>query len=522
MAPGIFGLFSRASSKKKSNLIVVTPDCTLECTVYNRTKGKDLYDQVIHTTEIGNPEFFDIKYQRSIGEFEWLEPDKLLSEQKLKKEDSRELELEVKFYPEDAFTEVMEDVTLKMMFEYVKQKIVSGRMECSLSTAIQLASYAVQAKLGDFDVNADDPTYQYLKGEYWISRSLMESKKNKYSKLQLRQHIANMHRRYKGQPKTYAMRRYLKLAQTLDMYGMEFYKAQLIKLDDARYENAGLGVTPWGIRVFKSQDIPSNPVNSVAWGCIGGFTPSSNFTRIKFQLRDSSVKLFEVSVKRGKQLHSMCTGYKELYEKRRRPSLKRFSPSLKGKEEKKIKHEKDDTKQKILVDQAAMRMRIEAMELQMQVMQKLLKAHEGELTKLSRSSRRSSDLENLLRRFDSSSTITSSAVTVQQVQNIPRGLAFSDGEGSARFKQLQKVAEESNMKSFRCLNPNHPIQNRGDETFTDFGEHADVEKQPDGRCNRSTPLAVPPLNESMRSQAKSWEGQSLIKLHSEHSEPINF
>lgn len=69
----------------------------------------------------------------------------------MKKEIPLQFKLRVKFYPEDVAEELIQDVTRKLFFLQVKEAILSEEVYCPPETAVLLASYAVQAKFGEFN-----------------------------------------------------------------------------------------------------------------------------------------------------------------------------------------------------------------------------------------------------------------------------------------------------------------------------------------------------------------------------------
>lgn len=71
--------------------------------------------------------------------------------QDVKKEIPLQFKLRVKFYPEDVAEELIQDVTRKLFFLQVKEAILSEEVYCPPETAVLLASYAVQAKFGEFN-----------------------------------------------------------------------------------------------------------------------------------------------------------------------------------------------------------------------------------------------------------------------------------------------------------------------------------------------------------------------------------
>lgn len=79
--------------------------------------------------------------------------------QEVKKEMPLQFKLRVKFYPEDVSEELIQDVTRRLFFLQVKEDIMSEEIYCPPETAVLLASYAVQAKFGEYKKADHQPGY---------------------------------------------------------------------------------------------------------------------------------------------------------------------------------------------------------------------------------------------------------------------------------------------------------------------------------------------------------------------------
>ena len=55
-----------------------------------------------------------------------------------------------KFFPEDVSEELVQEITQRLFFLQVKEAILTEEYYCPPETSVLLASYAVQAKYGDF------------------------------------------------------------------------------------------------------------------------------------------------------------------------------------------------------------------------------------------------------------------------------------------------------------------------------------------------------------------------------------
>lgn len=71
--------------------------------------------------------------------------------QDVKKENPLQFKFRAKFYPEDVAEELIQDITLRLFYLQVKNGILSDEIYCPPETSVLLASYAVQARHGDFN-----------------------------------------------------------------------------------------------------------------------------------------------------------------------------------------------------------------------------------------------------------------------------------------------------------------------------------------------------------------------------------
>lgn len=79
--------------------------------------------------------------------------------QDVKREIPLQFKMRVKFYPEDAAEELIQDVTKRLFFLQVKEHILAEEIYCPPETAVLLASYAVQVKFGEFDKSKHQQGY---------------------------------------------------------------------------------------------------------------------------------------------------------------------------------------------------------------------------------------------------------------------------------------------------------------------------------------------------------------------------
>uniref|UniRef100_A0A8C6LX84 Moesin b n=1 Tax=Nothobranchius furzeri TaxID=105023 RepID=A0A8C6LX84_NOTFU len=206
--------------KHQINVRVTTMDAELEFAILPSTTGKQLFDQVIVKT-IGLREtwFFGLQYQDSKGYSTWLKMNKRVMAQDVKKDNPLLIKFRAKFYPEDVAEELIQEATQRLFFLQVKESILNDDIYCPPETAVLLASYAVQVKHGDYRKDYHVPGY--LTKERLLPQRVLEQ--HKLNKNQWEERIQVWHEEHKGMLREDAMLEYLKIAQDLEMYGVNYF-----------------------------------------------------------------------------------------------------------------------------------------------------------------------------------------------------------------------------------------------------------------------------------------------------------
>uniref|UniRef100_A0A8C2I111 Ezrin b n=1 Tax=Cyprinus carpio TaxID=7962 RepID=A0A8C2I111_CYPCA len=201
------------------NVRVTTMDAELEFAVQPSTTGKQLFDQVVKTIGLREIWYFGLQCMDSKGYYTWLKLDKKVSAQDVKKENPLQFKFRAKFFPEDVTDELIQDITQKLFFMQVKDGILSDEIYCPPETAVLLASYSVQAKFGDFSKEVHRPGY--LTSDRLLPQRVLDQ--HKLSRDQWEERIQVWHEEHHGMLKEDAMLEYLKIAQDLEMYGVNYF-----------------------------------------------------------------------------------------------------------------------------------------------------------------------------------------------------------------------------------------------------------------------------------------------------------
>ncbi|XP_025070816.1 merlin-like isoform X5 [Alligator sinensis] len=137
---------------------VVTMDAEMEFSCEMKWKGKDLFDLVCRALGLRETWFFGLQYTIK-GMCTWLKMDKKVLDQEIPKEDPISFRFLAKFYPEKVEEELLQEITQHLFFLQVKKQILDEEIYCSPEATVLLASYAVQAKYGDYDPNFHEPGF---------------------------------------------------------------------------------------------------------------------------------------------------------------------------------------------------------------------------------------------------------------------------------------------------------------------------------------------------------------------------
>ncbi|XP_025070815.1 merlin-like isoform X4 [Alligator sinensis] len=201
---------------------VVTMDAEMEFSCEMKWKGKDLFDLVCRALGLRETWFFGLQYTIK-GMCTWLKMDKKVLDQEIPKEDPISFRFLAKFYPEKVEEELLQEITQHLFFLQVKKQILDEEIYCSPEATVLLASYAVQAKYGDYDPNFHEPGFlandellpKRVLRQYQLTAEMWEEK------------ITAWYAEHRGIARDEAEMNYLKIAQDLEMYGVNYFPIAL-------------------------------------------------------------------------------------------------------------------------------------------------------------------------------------------------------------------------------------------------------------------------------------------------------
>ncbi|KAK9534123.1 hypothetical protein VZT92_009192 [Zoarces viviparus] len=295
---------------KTVNVRVTTMDEELEFSVRPNTTGKQLFDQVARTIGLREMWYFGLQFVDSKGFISWLNSEKKVMVQDVRKETPLLFKLKAKFYPEDVSEELIQDVTRRLFYLQVKEDVLGEEIYCPPESAVLLASYAVQSKYGEQDKSALKPGY--LSSERLLPKRVLEQ--HKLSKEQWEERIQVWHEEHRSMLKEESMIEYLKIAQDLEMYGVNYFEIKNKKGSDL-----WLGVDALGLNIYEKDDKLSPKI---------GF-PWSEIRRIAFKEKKFIIKsidkkapdflFYAPRLRVNKRIRQLCIGNLEVYMRRRKP-----------------------------------------------------------------------------------------------------------------------------------------------------------------------------------------------------------
>uniref|UniRef100_H2Z112 FERM domain-containing protein n=1 Tax=Ciona savignyi TaxID=51511 RepID=H2Z112_CIOSA len=291
------------------NVRVTTMDAELEFAIQPNTSGKQLFDQVVKTIGLREVWFFGLQYIDTKGYTTWLKLNKKVTQQDIKKASPVLFKFRAKFHPEDVAEELIQEITQRLFFIQVKDGILSDEVYCPPETSVLLASYAVQAKYGTYNA---DRHKGYLANDRLLPQRLYEQ--HKMTKEQWEERIQTWHCEHGVMNREDAMIEYLKIAQDLEMYGVNYFEIQ-----NKKRTKLLLGVDALGLNIYESSD-KLTPKIGFPWSEIRNIS----FNDKKFVIKpiDKKAPDFVFYVDRlriNKRILALCMGNHELYMRRRKP-----------------------------------------------------------------------------------------------------------------------------------------------------------------------------------------------------------
>ncbi|KAG9510403.1 Moesin/ezrin/radixin-like 1, partial [Fragariocoptes setiger] len=354
---------------KSVNVSVTTMDAELEFAIQPTTTGKQLFDQVVKTIGLREIWFFGLQYVDSKGYQTWLKLNKKVLSQDVKRENPLVFRFRAKFFPEDAAEEIIQEITLRLFYLQVKNAILSDEIYCAPEASVLLASYAVQAKHGDYNPDIHNQR-DFLANDRLLPQRVYDQ--HKLTRAQWEERIKSWWSEHKGLPREDAMLEYFKIAQDLEMYGVNYFEIKNKKGTDL-----WLGVDALGLNIYEKDD-KLTPKIGFPWSEIRNI--SFNDRRFVIKPIDKKAPDFVFIAPRlriNKRILALCMGNHELYMRRRKPdTIEVQQMKAQAKEERQLKQqEREKLKREIAAREAAEKRTNEYAERLRQVQEEMDRRH---------------------------------------------------------------------------------------------------------------------------------------------------
>ncbi|XP_028582087.1 radixin isoform X2 [Lacerta agilis] len=234
----------------------------------------------------------------------------MVTQQDVRKENPLQFKFRAKFFPEDVSEELIQEITQRLFFLQVKEAILNDEIYCPPETAVLLASYAVQAKYGDY--NKEIHKLGYLANDRLLPQRVLEQ--HKLTKEQWEERIQNWHEEHRGMLREDSMMEYLKIAQDLEMYGVNYFE-----IKNKKGTELWLGVDALGLNIYEHDD-KLTPKIGFPWSEIRNIS----FNDKKFVIKPIDKKapdfvFYAPRLRINKRILALCMGNHELYMRRRKP-----------------------------------------------------------------------------------------------------------------------------------------------------------------------------------------------------------
>ncbi|XP_033097418.1 FERM, ARHGEF and pleckstrin domain-containing protein 1-like isoform X2 [Anneissia japonica] len=207
--------------------------------------GVDLLEACCQSLNLLESDYFGLQFYSKDDVPIWLDSEKMIIKQLAAPKKTNFL-FTVKFYIPDP-GQLQDEFTKYLYALQIKKDLANGKLPCSENTAALMASYVLQAEVGDYNPTEHD------NGMYITIKFVPNQTK------QLEAKIQEYHKNHVGQTPADADFNLLDVARRLEMYGVHTFPAK-------DYENIQLflAVTSQGVSVFQN----NMKINTFSWAKI--------------------------------------------------------------------------------------------------------------------------------------------------------------------------------------------------------------------------------------------------------------
>ncbi|XP_034831989.1 tyrosine-protein phosphatase non-receptor type 4 [Maniola hyperantus] len=309
---------SELARERKLNIFNVTivflDDAQHSFQIEKKAKGSVLLELVFQHLELIEKDYFGLQFTENGSPpnatnteiTRWLDSGKSVKKQVGV---NAQFWLAVRFYPPEP-CRLAEEFTRYLLCLQLRKLLLDGRMTAPKNTALLLASFTVQAEIGDYNATEHQPNY--LSELSLIPKQTAEDERR----------IRELHKLHRGQSPADAEANFLEHAKRLDCYGVESHPAKNLQVKEIF-----IGVTSIGIVVFRN----SVRVNTFSWSEIFKiFKKKQFFIQLKREPSESYDTVLGFNMRSGRAAKALwrCSverhGFFRLRAPRRRHLLESF------------------------------------------------------------------------------------------------------------------------------------------------------------------------------------------------------
>ncbi|XP_033626932.1 FERM domain-containing protein 1-like [Asterias rubens] len=258
------------AGRKYVNVVLLNEE-EVPLVVEPKTKVQELYDQVCLLVSVKETQFFWLTVQRD-GEHEFMDPKSKISKyapkgwktESLKVTDTSGRSIFNVYFRVQLYVEhvslIKEDLTRHHYYLQLKQNVLSAPVLCREEACFVLASYALQADLGNYA--EDTHRGQYFDPRKYFPDWVIKRRGEAY----IVKHVPSMHRDQRGTTGVYAQRAFIREASNTIEHVMHFYRLKKTKTEQT--PSIWLGISTRGIQLYEDSGEGKYLLCEYSWGII--------------------------------------------------------------------------------------------------------------------------------------------------------------------------------------------------------------------------------------------------------------
>ncbi|XP_021104511.1 tyrosine-protein phosphatase non-receptor type 13 isoform X19 [Heterocephalus glaber] len=270
-------------NRRKVNIILLSGQ-RLELTCNTKTICKDVFDMVVAHIGLVEHHLFALATLKD-NEYFFVDPDLKLTKvapegwkeepkKKSKAAVNFTLFFRIKFFMED-ISLIQHTLTCHQYYLQLRKDILEERIHCDDETSLLLASLALQAEYGDYQLEVHGVSY--FRMEHYLPARVMEKLDLSY----IKEELPKLHNTYVGASEKETEVEFLKVCQRLTEYGVHFHRVHPEKKSQT---GILLGVCSKGVLVFEVHNGVRTLVLRFPWR----ETKKISFSKKKITLQNTS------------------------------------------------------------------------------------------------------------------------------------------------------------------------------------------------------------------------------------------